>query len=202
MVTKKQNQSYVDTNVLRSMEIRLDKREDILNDFFKFLAEKDEGTLEDAREYQLKGADWKRQQDQADIEEYIASIPKMPAYEAERHRREAIKRHSTAYIDRIDSYLSSFSATPLTDENIVYIESTRRWKFTDKYKAEATAESHKTLDDTAQQAMELFIKASAVLRQADETHAIQSLLANKLWTTDDRAKIAERLAMVKRIANN
>lgn len=200
MENKTQNQQYVSSNVRKTTELRLDKIEESLDRLFAHLATKDEDTIEEARAYQEQGADYKHAVIMDECRAYIKAT-NAPEYLQPDMLQRASEQISESYRMKLGGLLLTFEDVPLTEDNIYYSETRKGWFFTQSYRDEVLSVANKVLTDEQQEIFDKLIEANKLLRELDAKIHVQTLVANKVYASDDMARVAEQMSMTYRVSD-
>ncbi len=179
MATK--NQFYINDSSLYSINREIESTEKTINSLFGVLATENEATIEVAREYQIKGATYKRDAIIAECEDYIQANPKMPQYIQTATRQTAETQISAEYVEKLDQYLPSLEKLELIPDNIFYDTNMRRWCISQSYKDQLLAQADRVLDDEEQQIFEAIKSVFKTLDSIAKTHEARHLV--KLYGT-------------------
>lgn len=159
----------------------------VLGKLYKHLASANEATLTKAREYQVKGADWKRVQALEEAEKYIKAC-KLPSYLHDATRKAAYDSVNNEYIITLSSLLDGMP--DFTEENISTEEG---FTISDSYRAKMREEYRITLTEEQTKDVEIFRQLCELYTSLSERYMLwrpNSLPPFSLGTDEE---LAERL---------
>lgn len=159
----------------------------VLGKLHKHLASANEATLTKAREYQVKGADWKRVQALEEADKYIKAS-KLPSYLHDVTRKAAYDSVDNEYIITLASLLDGMPA--FTEENISTEDG---FTISDAYRAKMREEYRITLTEEQTRDVEIFRQLCELYTSLSERYMLwrpNSLPPFSLGTDEE---LAERL---------